>query len=706
MIKRVVITVRYNIVTYLIGEGFSNLLKNKKSTWAALTIMCMSMFMFGIFFVLGENINFVAAQVEKEQGMQVWLDYDVTDTQIADIQTKIRAIQGTNTVEYISNTETLNEQKEILGMESEYFEGLESYFQDSFLVTLTNLELNSSVQEQIKNIEGVESIRSSNDTIEALVSITKGIRMVTFAILIILVIISIFIITNTIKLTVHARRKEISIMKYVGATNSFIRWPFIVEGIIIGLISSIITVFIVGLLYNTVTDGVMQSAIFQDMNLKLYTFKDMFKMLILTYVGLGAGIGIVRKYNFNEKILRSIKTLKEEIHMVKKIMIILIVCILLVVPVMSFASDLQNKRNDILNSINDAKDKQNEVKNDITQTQSEINKLNDEISEKEYEIEIITEELNKLKKEVDELSEKLKEAEEHYDEQYDLLGKRLAAQAKRGNASYLDVLLKSKSLTDFISKYHILEQIAKHDTQLLNDIKEEQETIMNAKKEIEKKKEDVEIKQKQLKNEELALINRKTTKNKYMSQLSAEEQKLQNEISQFNKKLKEVDNQILQEAINNNGGNKYTGGKLEWPVPASHRITSGFGYRGSAATGGVGTSNHNGYDIGAPHNSNIIAAESGVVTKVVRACSHDYPKTYSTKCNCGGGYGNYLMIQHGGLTTLYGHCASISVNVGQRVNRGDVIAKVGSAGWSTGYHLHFSVITGSSYVDPGNYLGK
>ena len=479
-------------------------------------------------------------------------------------------------------------------MESEYFEGLESYFQDSFLVTLTNLELNTSVQEQIKKLDGVESIRSSNDTIEALVSITKGIRMVTFAILIILVIISIFIITNTIKLTVHARRKEISIMKYVGATNSFIRWPFIVEGIIIGLISSIITVFIVGLLYNTVTDGVMQSAIFQDMNLKLYTFKDMFQMLILTYVGLGAGIGIVRKYNFNEKILRSIKTLREEVHMVKKIMTILIICILLIVPVMSFASDLQNKRNDILNSINDAKDKQ---------------------------------EVNKLKKEVDELTEKLKEAEEHYDEQYDLLGKRLAAQAKRGNASYLDVLLKSKSLTDFISKYHILEQIAKHDTQLLNDIKEEQETIMNAKKEIEKKKEDVEIKQKQLKNEELALINRKTTKNKYMSQLSAEEQKLQNEISQFNKQLKEVDNQILQEAINNNGGNKYTGGQLEWPVPASHRITSGFGYRGSAATGGVGTSNHNGYDIGAPHNSNIIAAEAGVVTKVVRACSHDYPKT-------------------------------------------------------------------------------
>lgn len=395
--------------------------------------------------------------------------------------------------------------------------------------------------------------------------------------------------------------------------------------------------------------------------------------------------------------------------MSKKIISIFIIIILIAVPVMTFATDLNSKKNEITNSINEAKDRKDDIKDEISQTQSEINKLNDEISAKEYEIEVITAEVNKLTKEVNELSEKLEEAEEHYEEQLDLLGKRLSAQAKRGKASYLDVLLKSKSLTDFISKYHILEQVAKYDSQLLEDIKEEQESITNSKKELVKKKEDVELKQKQLKNEELALTNRKTSKNKYMSQLSAEEQKLQGEIEKFNKELKQVEDQILEEArkqAEQNGGNlNYTGGKLEWPASASRRITSGFGYRGSAATGGVGTSNHNGYDIGAPHNSNIVAAEAGVVTKVVRACSHDYPKTYKTKCNCGGGYGNYLMVTHGSnLVTLYGHCASINVNVGDTVYRGQTIAKVGSAGWSTGYHLHFSVIANGKYVDPGNYF--
>lgn len=300
---------KYSIMSYLVGEGFRNVLKNKKSTSAALTIMCMAMFMFGIFFVLGDNINYVMSQVQSEQGFKVFLDKDTPEGEIPRIEREIRAIEGTNTVEYVSKAQGWNEFRESL---KEYKDVLtDGYgsddFQASFTVTLTNLELNDSVQAKVKEIEYVQEITSSDTTISTLVSIAKGIRLVTFVILLILVFISIFIITNTIKLTVHARRKEISIMKYVGATNGFIRWPFIVEGIIIGLISALITVFIVGLVYNAATDGLIQTNVFKQLNLKLYTFSDMFNMLLLTYIGLGAGIGIVRKLNFNEKIFRSIK---------------------------------------------------------------------------------------------------------------------------------------------------------------------------------------------------------------------------------------------------------------------------------------------------------------------------------------------------------------------------------------------------------------
>ena len=282
-------------MSYLVGEGFRNVLKNKKSTSAALTIMCMAMFMFGIFFVLGDNINYVMSQVQSEQGFKVFLHKDTPETEISKIESKIRAIEGINTVEYVSKAQGWNEFRESLKQYKEVLtDGYGSDdFQDSFTVTLTDLELNDSAQQKIKEIEQVETITSSDTTISTLVSIAKGIRLVTFVILLILVFISIFIITNTIKLTVHSRRKEISIMKYVGATNGFIRWPFVVEGIIIGLISALITVFIVGIVYNTATNNLIQTSVFKQLNLKLYTFSDMFNMLLMTYIALGAGIGII-----------------------------------------------------------------------------------------------------------------------------------------------------------------------------------------------------------------------------------------------------------------------------------------------------------------------------------------------------------------------------------------------------------------------------
>ena len=123
--------------------------------------------------------------------------------------------------------------------------------------------------------------------------ITKGVRVITGAILILLVIISIAIISNTIKLTVHARRREISIMKYVGATNSFIRWPFLVEGVLIGVAAGILSVAIIGVAYTYIA-GKLSGAVFLEMaNWRLIEFKDMFNLILTVYLALGIGIGMV-----------------------------------------------------------------------------------------------------------------------------------------------------------------------------------------------------------------------------------------------------------------------------------------------------------------------------------------------------------------------------------------------------------------------------
>ena len=133
----------------------------------------------------------------------------------------------------------------------------------------------------------------NNRIIEQIIRLAKGIKIVTWVILILLIIISTAIISNTIKLTVHARRKEISIMKYVGATNSFIRWPFIVEGIIIGIISGAISIIILGINYNLIANKILESQVVSAMSINLLTFADMFGLIVLVYTILGVGIGIL-----------------------------------------------------------------------------------------------------------------------------------------------------------------------------------------------------------------------------------------------------------------------------------------------------------------------------------------------------------------------------------------------------------------------------
>ena len=399
--------------------------------------------------------------------------------------------------------------------------------------------------------------------------------------------------------------------------------------------------------------------------------------------------------------------------MIKKIIAIIAILMLITVPVCSLAvtqAELNQQKKDIENKIDEAKDKIEDIKGNVSATMKELDAINDEIEQKQAEIEKTTEELKNLNREVNNLTTQLNEAQEKYDSQYEAFCKRIIANYKNGSVSYLDVLLNSNTLTEFISNYYMIGKIAEYDTKLLNDIEEQKKTIEDSKTEREKKKAEVADKQTKLKLDETILTNKKVSKNKYISQLNDEEKALQSQIETFNKDLKNKENEIAefvrQSSASNGGGHVYTGGEFQWPCPNYKYISSYFGYRGSAATGGVGTANHNGYDLAAPHYAEILAAADGVVTKVVSGCSHDYPKTFKTRCNCGGGYGNYLIINHGGISTLYGHCASVNVSVGQSVSRGQKIASVGSAGWSTGYHLHFSVLNSNGkYVDPGPYLG-
>ena len=286
---------KFNIVSYLICEGFRNVFKNKKSTFSAILVMCISMLVFGLFFIIGENVNHVMNTVESSQEIQVFVKNDATDDEIETVGEQIKAIEGVNKVTFVSKDEALDIMQNKVGERSYLLEGYEenNFLPASYKVTLTDLKLASKVESQINELDNIKKITSSNETITKLIGIANGVKIITAAILIALVIGSIFIIANTIKLTVYARRKEISIMKYVGATNSFIRWPFIVEGIIIGIISAAISVLAVGGAYKVVATKLLESSLVNSLGITLVSFGDMFSMIILVYLCLGIGIGVI-----------------------------------------------------------------------------------------------------------------------------------------------------------------------------------------------------------------------------------------------------------------------------------------------------------------------------------------------------------------------------------------------------------------------------
>lgn len=395
--------------------------------------------------------------------------------------------------------------------------------------------------------------------------------------------------------------------------------------------------------------------------------------------------------------------------MKKKLLISLILISLCFnVSMYSFAAttqELQDQKNNAENSKKKLEEQKDKVEEQKSKALTEIEKLTTQISESETKIDELNTKLKELENSITVKEKELKEAEEKQEEQERTLEKRLIAQYKTGKISYWSILLNPSGFIDFFANLHNIERIAKIDEELIATIQTEKENIQKAKEELNNQKSEVKEIKKDVVNENIRLQNAKMIKNNEVSKLSEEEKSLQQKIDEYQAEMDRMEAEIRRiAAANSSSGGANFNGRLAWPCPNYSRITSYFGGRQSPG-GGVGSRNHKGIDLGAPHGSSILAAEDGTVITVSNTCKHDYPKTVATKCSCGGGYGNYLMVSHsGGIVTLYAHCSSINVSKGQKVSRGQVIAGVGTTGYSTGNHLHFGLLMSGTYVDPLPYI--
>ena len=340
----------------------------------------------------------------------------------------------------------------------------------------------------------------------------------------------------------------------------------------------------------------------------------------------------------------------------KKITILAMIAALVVCmsPITSsFATSTQDKLNSVTKEKQSVSDDMSTLATQIKTQQAAIDKLQKSIDEKKASI-------SKAQSDIAAAKQKIKERKNG-------LELRLRTMYKNGSVGYVDVLLSSTSISDFISNIEMVQKIYKNDQDTLTTLKAQKKQLETLNAKLEKEKSELDSSQSTLTAKKATLeTNRSKLKARY-DELVATENKLKAETAA---------------AASSNSSVKYSGGSWQWPSSCTY-ITSYFGYRND--TGGVGSTYHQGVDIGASYGSPVHAAKSG---KVVIAGWY-------------GGYGKLVAIYHGnGITTYYGHNSSISVSVGQTVSKGQVISHVGSTGNSTGPHIHFGFLVNGSFVNP------
>lgn len=355
----------------------------------------------------------------------------------------------------------------------------------------------------------------------------------------------------------------------------------------------------------------------------------------------------------------------------------------------SIADELEKQKEDVENKLEEANTELEYVQDELSDTMLKVQETEDKILKYQKEVDELGEKMETLQKSIDESTAKLEIASQNYEEKSDLLAKRLVAMYEAGDTQYLDVLLKSKSITEFISRYYIIQEVAEYDSILINEVEQEKNNIETTKQKLEN--EQAEIKIIKAKNEQTTIVlsNMQTLQKSYINELSEDEKKLQEQITEYKNDQAEIERQILLATNVIDPDIQYTGGEMLWPVAISGTvITSDYGVREHPIQGII--KEHTGIDIGnTPTGTPVVAAADGVVT-------------YAGWL---GGYGNCVMINHGeGVVTLYGHGNKILTSVNKEVKQGETIMEVGSTGNSTGPHLHFEVRVNGTCTSPWQFV--
>jgi cell division transport system permease protein len=275
---------------YLTHEGFRNVWVNRLMSLASVTVLMACLIIMGAGIMIYFNINNVVDKVQSQNVVMVYVADDASEDETTQIGTSLKGISNVESCEFVPKEVAFQEQIQSMGGDAALFEGFDEIpLPDAYKVTVKDLSQFENTVSQIKQINKVDSVRENSDLASKLLSLRHAVSIVSVGLVVMLFLVALFIISNTIRITMFSRKLEISIMKAVGATNWFIRWPFMIEGMILGTISGIVSLGVLWGLY-----AVAEKVFAQTLSLigfSLVPFSAYWWQILLVFVAIGLFTG-------------------------------------------------------------------------------------------------------------------------------------------------------------------------------------------------------------------------------------------------------------------------------------------------------------------------------------------------------------------------------------------------------------------------------
>ncbi len=279
---------------YLTKEGFRNIWVNHLMSIASIAVLMSCLVMMGSAFMVIVNVNNVMSEIESQNVVMVYLKDEVTGDKLDTMREQITLMQNVKKCDYVDKETAFKEQLDELGTDATYFEGVDNPLPDLFKVSISDMTQFDKTVSELEKLNGVDSVRDNRDIAQTLVKIRQTIFYISIGVIAVLMLISLFIIANTVRITMYSRRLEINIMKSVGATNWFIRWPFMVEGMVLGAISGVLSLAIVWGVYRLIQPSVSSMLAMVSRGFTVVPFTGYAVYLLVAFLAIGivsGGIG-------------------------------------------------------------------------------------------------------------------------------------------------------------------------------------------------------------------------------------------------------------------------------------------------------------------------------------------------------------------------------------------------------------------------------